>query len=124
MKKLLAIVVLGLLLSGCKSWHEVTQIVDKRDTRTNFYNGDFNRIYVGVGSDKEEKLKAYQFENSLFCKNQPSCASKEMIAQQQCIEHFKFSQPIFKKMIVFSKEDIKKHRLGYKKYAQYYCEPK
>ena len=32
-----------------------------------------------------------------------------MIAQQQCIEHFKFSKPIFKKMIVFSKEDIKKH---------------
>ena len=59
MKKLLAILVLGLLLSGCKSWHEVTQIVDKRDTRTNFYNGDFNMIYVGVGSDKEEKLKAY-----------------------------------------------------------------
>ena len=34
MKKFLAIMVLGLLLSGCKSWHEVTQIVDKRDTRT------------------------------------------------------------------------------------------
>ena len=35
-------------------------------------------IYVGVGSDKDEKLKAYQFENSLFCKNQPHCAPKEM----------------------------------------------
>ena len=124
MKKLLGILVLGLLLSGCSSWHEVTHIVDKRDTRINFYNGDLNMIYVGVGSDKDEKLKAYQFENSLFCKNQPHCAPKEMIAQQQCIEHFKFSKPIFKKMIVFSKEDIKKHRLGYKKYAQYYCEPK
>ena len=89
--------VLGLLLSGCKSWHEVTQIVDKRDTRTNFYNGDFNMIYV-VGSDKEEKLKAYQFENSLFfAKINLAVLQKEMIAQQQCIEHFKFSQPIFKK---------------------------
>ena len=32
-----------------------------------------------------------------------------MIAQQQCIEHFKFSQPIFKKMII-SIENVRKNR--------------
>ena len=58
MKKLLAIVVLGLLLSNCGpvryTWKESMYIVEHRDTRKNIFNtkkDSLKTIYVGVGTD-------------------------------------------------------------------------
>ena len=57
MKKLLAIVVLGLLLSNCgpvrHSWKEINYIVDHRDTRKNIFTNQMPLYPKLVCKEKE-----------------------------------------------------------------------
>ena len=118
MKKLLAIVVLGLLLSNCgpvrHSWKEINYIVDHRDTRKNILNernDPIYMIYVGVSDDKSEAFTKKVYETSIFHKGAQHVAPKEVIARQQCVKNFSLEKPVFKKMIEVSKEQRKEYKL-------------
>ena len=127
MKKLLGIVVLGLFLNGCTSltWEEINHAVDHRDTRINIFNTDKDSpktIYVGVGSDNDEKSKNKYYTKSIVQPKAQHFAPKEVIAEQQCIKIFGVEKPVFIEMLEFSKEKIKEYRLSFKKYAKYSCQ--
>tara|TARA_B100001057_G_C22595927_1_gene850822 strand:- start:133 stop:876 length:744 start_codon:yes stop_codon:yes gene_type:complete len=127
MKKLLGIVVLGLFLNGCTSltWEEINYAVDHRDTRINIFNTDkdtLKTIYVGVGSDSDERWKNKYYTKSIVQPKAQHNAPKEVIAEQQCVKNFGVEKPVFIEMLEFSKEKIKEYRLSFKKYAKYSCE--
>ena len=129
MKKLLVIVVLGLLLSSCgpvrHSWKEINYIVDHRDTRKNIFNtkkDSLKTIYVGVGTDSDEKWKNMYYTKSIVQPKAQHFAPKEVIAEQQCVKNFGLEKAVFKEILEFSKDEIIEYRLGFKKYAKYSCE--
>ena len=126
MKKLLAIVVLGLLFSGCaRTWEEAQHSTMHRDTKINFFNTDkdsLKTIYVGVGTDADEKWKNMYYTKSIVQPKAQHFAPKEVIAKQQCIKNFSLEKPVLKEIIEFSKEKRKQYELGYPKYAKYSCE--
>ena len=126
MKKLLGIVILGLLLSGCvRTWEETTYSTMQRDTRINLFNTDkdsLKTIYVGVGTDTDEKWKNMYYTKSIVQPKAQHFAPKEVIAKQQCIKNFSLEKPVLKEMIEFSKEKRKQYRLGFSSYAKYSCE--
>ena len=126
MKKLLAIVVLGLLLSGCAmTWEEAQYSTMHRDTRINLFNTDkdsLKTIYVGISSDWSEAHTNKVYEISIFHKGAQHVAPKEVIAKQQCIKNFSLEKPVLKEIIEFSKEKRKQYRLGFSRYAKYSCE--
>jgi len=126
MKKLLAIVILGLLLSGCAmTWEEAQYSTMHRDTRINLFNTDkdsLKTIYVGVGTDTDEKWKNMYYTKSIVQPKAQHFAPKEVIAKQQCIKNFSLEKPVLKEIIEFSKEKRKQYRLGFSSYAKYSCE--
>ena len=126
MKKPLGIVVLGLLLSGCAaSWQEANHYTMNRDARINLFNNDIDTlqtIYVGIGSDADEKYKNMYYNKSLVQPKAQHFAPKEVIAKIQCLENFNLEKAIYKETLNFSKTDINKYRLGFKKYAKFSCE--
>jgi len=126
MKKLLAIVILGLLLSGCAmTWEEAQYSTMHRDTRINLFNTDkdsLKTIYVGVGTDTDEKWKNMYYTKSIVQPKAQHFAPKEVIAKQQCIKNFSLEKPVLKEIIEFSKEKRKQYRLGFFSYAKYSCE--
>ena len=126
MKKLLAIVVLGFLLSGCaRTWEEAQRMTMHRDTRINLFNTDkdsLKTIYVGISSDWSEAHTNKVYEISVFHKGAQHVAPKEVIAKQQCIKNFSLEKPVLKEIIEFSKEKRKQYRLGFPRYAKYSCE--
>ena len=126
MKKLLAIVVLGLLFSGCaRTWEETQHSTMHRDTRINLFNTDkdsLKTIYVGISSDWSEAHTNKVYEKSIFYKGAQHVAPKEVIAKQQCIKNFSLEKPVLKEIIEFSKEKRKQYRLGFPRYAKYSCE--
>ena len=126
MKKLLAIVVLGLLFSGCaRTWEETQHSTMHRDTRINLFNTDkdsLKTIYVGISSDWSEAHTNKVYEISVFHKGAQHVAPKEVIAKQQCIKNFSLEKPVLKEIIEFSKEKRKQYRLGFSRYAKYSCE--
>ena len=125
-KKLLSIIVLGLLLSGCaRTWEEATYSTMQRDTRINLFNTDkdsLKTIYVGVGTDSDEKWKNMYYTKSIVQPKAQHFAPKEVIAKQQCIKNFSLEKPVLKEIIDFSKEKRKQYRLGFSRYAKYSCE--
>ena len=100
MKKLLSIVVLGFLLSGCSggpsiftgaSLEQTNHIAFNRDTRINLFNRNkdsLKTIYVGVGSDSDEKLRNIYYTKSVVNHKAQHYAPKEVIAKQQCVKNF------------------------------------
>ena len=126
MKKLLAIIVLGLLLSGCaRTWEEAQRMTMHRDTKINLFNTDkdsLTTIYVGVGTDSDEKWKNMYYTKSIVQPKAQHFAPKEVIAKQQCIKNFSLEKPVLKEIIEFSKEKRKQYRLGFSSYAKYSCE--
>ena len=127
MKKLLGILALILILSSCtgRTWEEINHAVDHRDTRINIFNTDKDTpktIYVGVGSDTDEKWKNKYYTKSIVQPKAQHFAPKEVIAEQQCVKNFGVEKPVFIEMLEFSKEKIKEYRLSFKKYAKYSCE--
>jgi len=123
-----------LLLSGCSggpsiftgaSLEQTNHIAFNRDTRINLFNRNkdsLKTIYVGVGSDSDEKLRNIYYTKSVVNPKAQHYAPKEVIAKQQCIKNFSLEKPILKEIIEFSKEKRKQYELGYPKYAKYFCE--
>ena len=73
-KKLLGIVVLGFLLSGCvqnfsdfndKSWELRESIIKNRDVQINLFEGDELNIYLATFADWDEKYQSIKIRESL-----------------------------------------------------------
>ena len=117
---------MGLLLSGCaRTWEEAQRMTMHRDTKINLFNTDkdsLTTIYVGVGTDSDEKWKNMYYTKSIVQPKAQHFAPKEVIAKQQCIKNFSLEKPVLKEIIEFSKEKRKQYRLGFSSYAKYSCE--
>jgi len=117
---------MGLLLSGCaRTWEEAQRMTMHRDTKINLFNTDkdsLKTIYVGVGTDSDEKWKNMYYTKSIVQPKAQHFAPKEVIAKQQCIKNFSLEKPVLKEIIEFSKEKRKQYRLGFSSYAKYSCE--
>ncbi len=130
MKKLFAIVVLGLLLTSCTkySWNEINHHVYERDARKNILNekndSDFT-IYIGVYDEKtEERYKGYYEGRKVLGLTDQHVWPKEKMALRHCYKNFGHDRQkaVFKKILEVSAQQKENYRLGFDKYAKFSCE--
>ena len=125
MLRILTIIILFLYTSGCERWDRAVYATDHRDARVNILNeknDPVNMIYVGVSDNKSEAFFKKVYETSVLYKGAQHVAPKEVIARQQCVKNFSLEKPVFKKMLEITKEQKKKYKLSFKRYAKYLCE--
>ena len=127
--RILVIVSVILSLTSCNvgkySWEEIKHQVHNRDTRINIFNleNDLDTmIYVGVGSDFDEKMKNKWYTKAIINRGAQHHAPKEIIAKQQCVKNFSLEKAVYKETIVMTEKRINEYRLGFKKYAKFLCE--
>ena len=128
MKKLLGIVVLGLLLSGCvqnfsdfndKSWELRESIIKNRDVQINLFEGDELNIYLATFADWDEKYQNYAYKVN---PSNPIANPLNVVAKKQCKRIFNSDNPIKVEIYEPSKKVIKERKFYYKKYTKFKCE--
>ena len=127
MKKILSIIVLGLLLSGC-IYHDAEQFKklnrDVGDVRINLIEGDKELIYVGLWVGEMD----YDFEQNgvdlgwFTSGYQDEVRRAKPMAVSACKRNFKLEKAKKIKSWLTNKEDAKKYNLPLKVYDIYKCE--
>ena len=116
MKKLLGIVVLGFLLSGCvqnfsdfndKSWELRESIIKNRDVQINLFEGDELNIYLATFADWDEKYQNYAYKVN---PSNPIANPLNVVAKKQCKRIFNSDNPIKVEIYEPSKKVIKERK--------------